>query len=51
VEVVAEGERPALDKLLAALQRGPRAASVANVQVEWQPATGEFSRFSVRMTA
>jgi acylphosphatase len=51
VEVVAEGARPVLERLLAALQRGPRASSVSNVQVEWAHATGEFTRFSVRMTA
>lgn len=50
VEVLAEGERPELEKLLAALQRGPRAANVTNVQTEWLPATREFSHFSVRMT-
>lgn len=51
VEVIAEGERLELEKLLAALYRGPRAANVANVQIEWLPATGEFSQFSVRMTS
>ncbi len=51
VEVLAEGARPALEKLLAALQRGPRAAYVTDVQIAWLPATGEFTRFSVRMTA
>jgi acylphosphatase len=50
VEVVAEGERQDLEKLLAALRRGPRAAGVAEVLFEWQPATGEFTYFSVRMT-
>jgi acylphosphatase len=50
VEVAVEGERPDLEKLLAALYRGPRAADVTNVQYEWLPATKEFSHFSVRMT-
>jgi len=50
VEVVAEGARDDLDKLLAALRRGPRASNVVNVHHDWQPATGEFSDFSVRMT-
>ncbi len=50
VEVVAEGERQTLEKLLAALYRGPRAAHVTQVQVEWLHASGEFSHFSVRMT-
>lgn len=50
VEVVAEGEREKLEKLLASLQRGPRAAFVSNVRAGWDPGTGEFARFSVRMT-
>lgn len=50
VEVLVEGERQTLEKLLAILYRGPRAASVTSIQIEWLPATGEFSRFSVRMT-
>jgi acylphosphatase len=50
VEVVAEGERQDLEKLLAALRRGPRASGVSEVRFEWLPATGEFTYFSVRMT-
>src|SRR5512139_1543817 len=50
VEVLAEGERQDLEKLLAALYRGPRSANVSNIQIEWQPATGEFGHFSVRMS-
>jgi acylphosphatase len=50
VEVVAEGESQELERLLAALRRGPRASSVTEVIFEWQPATGEFTYFSVRMT-
>lgn len=51
VEVVAEGEKPALEKLLTALYRGPRAAYVTGVSPEWQSVTGEFKSFSVRMTS
>jgi acylphosphatase len=50
VEVTAEGERQDLEKLLAALWRGPRASGVADVRFEWLTATGEFAHFSVRMT-
>ena len=50
VEALAEGERATLDKLLAALQQGPRAAYVAQVKTDWQTATGEFYGFSVRST-
>ncbi len=50
VEVLAEGEKADLEKLLEALNRGPRSAYVSNVRVDWSPATGEFSSFSVRRT-
>lgn len=48
VEVVAEGERPALEQLLDALRRGPIGAYVEAVDVAWQPATGRFEGFSIR---
>jgi acylphosphatase len=48
VGVVAEGEKAALQKLLAFLHRGPPSARVDRVQTEWAEATGEFSRFHVR---
>ncbi|MBC7251708.1 MAG: acylphosphatase [Anaerolineae bacterium] len=48
VEVVAEGERPLLEKLLLFLHQGPRWAVVERVDVQWQEATGEFRRFEVR---
>lgn len=48
VEVVAEGERSLLERLLAFLHRGPRWAAVERVDVQWQEATGEFRRFEVR---
>ena len=51
VEVLAEGERNKLEKLLAALHRGPPSAFVSNVKADWQTPTGEFSQFSVRSTA
>ena len=51
VEVVAEGPRADLEKLLSALYRGPYAADVRGVTPTWQPASGDFSGFSVRMTS
>jgi acylphosphatase len=50
VEVIAEGPRPALDKLMDKLRTGPRMAYVSDVQQEWQPATGEFRSFDIRRT-
>ena len=48
VEVVAEGQRPAVEELLAFLRVGPRAAFVTDVDVQWLAATDEFERFEVR---
>jgi acylphosphatase len=50
VEVLAEGARYDLEKLLLALHQGPSMAMVSNVEVEWLPASGEFSSFWVRST-
>ena len=47
VEVVAEGERPALDKLLKAAREGPRHARVTDVDVEWLPAQGGLEPFDL----
>ena len=49
VEVLAEGERQSLEKLLSDLHIGPCAATVLKVNHEWQEATGEFSRFQIKM--
>jgi acylphosphatase len=51
VEVLTEGKRTELDSLLEALYRGPRGATVTNLDPQWQEATGEFLDFQVRMTA
>jgi acylphosphatase len=50
VEVTAEGSRAMLDKLYLALQHGPRAATVTQVQVDWSDATGASNGFVVRST-
>jgi acylphosphatase len=48
VRCVAEGPRPALDALLAALREGPSGARVESIDERWLPATGAFDRFGVR---
>jgi acylphosphatase len=48
VEVVAEGQRAALEELLAFLRVGPPAAMVAQVEVRWVAPTHAFDRFEVR---
>jgi len=37
-----------LEGFLGVLKRGPSAANVREVQVEWQAASGEFKDFRVR---
>lgn len=49
VEVTAEGSRADLEKLLQALERGPRSAYVLQVNREWLPATCEFGSFFVEV--
>ncbi len=48
VEVVAEGERAAVEQLLEFLKVGPRAAQVQRVDSQWQDPTGQFAYFEVR---
>jgi acylphosphatase len=48
VEVVAEGEMPELEALLAALREGPPLAYVERVDVSWAAATGDYASFSIR---
>ena len=50
VEVLAEGEREKLEKLLSALHTGPRMAHVIQVQYDWVPASGAFHSFQARST-
>ena len=48
VEVVAEGNRGALEALEKWCHHGPPAADVKHVSAKWRQATGEFKTFSVR---
>lgn len=47
VEVVAEGEREAVDQLLSWLQAGPPSAQVERVDSQWEKPSGEFRHFEV----
>ena len=47
VEVVAEGERAALEALAAFCRRGPRLARVYDLQVGWEPAQGGLAPFDI----
>jgi len=48
VQVVAEGLREDLEKLLLNLQQGPRSGRVEEVRFSWFPYQGDFDRFEVR---
>jgi len=48
VEAIAEGERKNVEKLIHAIQDGPRGSRVDESKVEWENPTGEFDRFGVR---
>ena len=47
VEVWAEGPPDALEQLLQALRRGPKAARVEGVEVRWEGPTGRHRGFSI----
>lgn len=48
VRIVVEGPRDAIDRLLEWCRTGPPLASVKDVAVQWQEATGRFTRFAVQ---
>lgn len=48
VEVIAQGERPALERLLSQLRQGPSAAQVQDVQAIWREPSLHISGFHIR---
>ena len=48
VEVVAEGDRATLDRLLVALRKGPSASKVDDVKIEERPFSGKHKAFEIR---
>jgi acylphosphatase len=48
VEAIIEGERKTVEKLIQAIQDGPRGSRVDDSKVEWENPTGEFDQFGVR---
>jgi acylphosphatase len=48
VEVLAQGTRPKLERLLTLLQRGPAAAEVNEIRPHWGSPTEHLSGFHVR---
>ena len=48
VEVMAEGELTAVDRLEAAIRRGPSSARVEDVAIEEHPPSGRVTGFEIR---
>ena len=48
VEVLAEGERDHLQKLIDCLEKGPPVARVEKVVTEWTEYTGDYTGFKTR---
>jgi acylphosphatase len=48
VEVVAEGEKENLDRLVEHLRKGPPAARVEDIRVTWSDYSGKYSSFEIR---
>lgn len=48
VEVVAEGRRSDIEKLIRLLEKGPSHASVESIDVNWSSFSGEFADFRIR---
>ncbi len=48
VEVVAQGRRPALERLLVLLRQGPPASQVDEVRTTWRAPTEHISGFHMR---
>ena len=48
VEIVVEGEKESIEKLIEWCGQGPDFAKVENVEVTWEKPTREFSSFEVK---
>jgi acylphosphatase len=50
VEMVAEGDEPGLNQLLAEIRNGPPGSTVTSIDSSWGDFTGEFTSFRIRST-
>lgn len=48
VEAVFEGDEEKIEEMIDFCKKGPRAAEVKDIKVEWQEHQGEFNEFGVR---
>lgn len=49
VEVVAEGRKNALDRLIEFCRKGPEGSEVRNIEIKWEKPSNEFGSFDVRV--
>jgi acylphosphatase len=49
VEVVAEGRKHSLDKLIEYCRKGPEGSKVENIEIKWEDFRNEFGGFDVRV--
>lgn len=49
VVIVAEGKEGQLQKFVAWCRRGPKGSRVEELKIQWAEATGEFSRFEIKL--
>ncbi|RLF16159.1 MAG: acylphosphatase [Thermoprotei archaeon] len=47
VEAVFEGDKEAVEEMVKLCWKGPPGARVTNVEVKWEPYTGEFTDFRI----
>ncbi len=47
VEIMAEGKKDGVEKLIKWCENGPSLADVRSVHTEWEPFVGEFSDFDI----
>ncbi|MER3422527.1 MAG: acylphosphatase [Nitrospiraceae bacterium] len=47
VEVEVEGNKQAVEEFIKSLKAGPPLARVDDLQVQWEPATGQYSDFRI----
>jgi acylphosphatase len=50
VEAIIEGDEISLQQMIDWCHHGPSAARVDQVEVQWEDATGEFSKFEIKRT-
>lgn len=48
VEVLVEGEKEKLEKLIKLCKEGPMLSEVKDVSIEWQKETGKFNEFEIK---